>query len=190
MSKKSMKLAIGQLIIGGMLILPPAIAADTVAMADTVVMAEDNGSESVDRGEEEIDEYDIGTPAVGIMALIMVLFLLVLVGVGLAIGVFIFLVISGLAFLGILSASAVVGVYQKSSRQGIKTFLLLSCTLAGAASGAVILYVLNRVVHWVSEGYSLGIGAATGLVAGVLISQGLFFVGERAYQYLKLRLKQ
>lgn len=122
------------------------ISADSILSADQSVP---------DLSEEQETIADDGfAPGLGLMVLVAVGVLIILAVVGVVIAALLFLLTGMLIIFGVVSASALVGVYQRSYRKGIKTFVVLICGTGGLISGVALLYGLNYIMHWMSEVHS------------------------------------
>jgi len=92
------------------------------------------------------------------------------VGIGIVLAVVCFFLMAGLIAAGILSASVMVGVYNRSFAKGFQTFWISSAAVAGLFVGGIFMlllyYLFDPSVH---VALVVGSGALFGLVGGVAL---------------------
>jgi hypothetical protein len=94
-----------------------------------------------------------------------------------------------LATAGILSASFLVGFYQRSVTAGFKTALLLACSLGGLLVGGGGFYGINRFFHLhFGTRTVLLAGAGGGLLGGLLLGLVVFVLIRGLLKLLKQKL--
>lgn len=101
------------------------------------------------------------------------------------IGLFILL---GLVTAGVVSASVFTGLYKKSFATGFKVFLLLSCSVGGAITFAVLFALTTTVLNWHDLSTAALFGAAFGFISGMFFGFLAFYVLQRIVIYFKARL--
>ena len=101
--------------------------------------------------------------------IIVLVICLVLIGIGIVAGVALFLLISCAILGGIVSASAAVGLLQKSFSSGVRVFSYLSWVVVFTASGMFVTFLssmlLDLYFDWMTI---LSIGMAAGISVGLL----------------------
>ena len=113
----------------------------------------------------------------------------ILIGIGIIIGLAALFILFVLVSLGVISTSVYVGLYQRSFQKGFKVLILLTTTLSAMAVGMVGLVVLNQIQHWFSLATALGIGAVSGMVAGVLLGLLIHAVVRKVSSVLYLKYR-
>lgn len=126
----------------------------------------------------------------------MVVFLLIgliiaciLIGVGVVIGLAALFILFVLVSLGVISTSVYVGLYQRSFQKGFKVLILLTTTLSAMAVGMTGLVVVNHIQHWFSPITALGIGAVSGVAAGILLGLLIHAVIRKVSSVLYLKYR-
>ncbi len=74
---------------------------------------------------------------------------------------------------GIISASVLVGMQQRSLNKGLKTLLLMASVLGSTIVSVIFFWFGNQVRDWWSQEIALFIGIGAGLVLGCVL--GLLF---------------
>lgn len=135
------------------------------------------------------NEQDDFAPGLFFFALIGIGLVFVCIGIGPAIAAAGLLVIFGLVGLGILSTSVIIGLNQKSVTKGFKTFLLLLAVAGGVCICTTAFYLIKRLFNLhLALNDTLVIGAASGLLGGLLLGQSINIVFGRLINFFKQRL--
>ena len=106
-------------------------------------------------------------------------------GVGIALTLIAFVLLSSFIAFGVISASIIVTLHQKSIEKGFKAFLVLGCLFTGLFSMAALFTVVNYITHWFTFLQALIAGTVTGLIAGFIMGQLLFVISRRLIIYLR-----
>jgi hypothetical protein len=111
-----------------------------------------------------------------------------MLGAALAGAIFVvgFLLLAG-AFVGfgILSVSVLAGIYKRSITAGFKTFLYITCPVAGIGIGVVGFYILTELFHLsISRQMGLVAGILGGLVGGLLMALAIHQLTSLVLKYL------
>jgi len=139
---------------------------------------------------DNYDDYEDIPFKAGFIVIIMIgtAFLAGCVAAGAFLTVGLLVALFGLVSLGIVSASLLIGLYQKSVEKGFRSFVVLICSTGGMTVGAMAFVVLNQLMHWVSLQTALLTGAGCGLGAGILLGYVNFILLKRLTRYFKNRL--
>ena len=87
--------------------------------------------------------------------------------------------------LGILSVSVLAGIYKKSITAGFKTFLYVTCPLAGIGIGVIGFYILTSSFYVnIPKQYGLTAAIAGGLVGGILMATVVYKLTSLLLKYL------
>ncbi|MGZ5243666.1 MAG: hypothetical protein ACXWEY_03080 [Bacteroidia bacterium] len=114
-------------------------------------------------------------------------FMLFCIGAGIAVAIILALIFMAFAALGIVTASAWVGLQKRSFEKGFRVFWLL-CTGCGAlVSGAFAAYIINRIFRLYEWWIATGTGALIGLVSGLVVGAVSLFVLSQLTNFLKNR---
>lgn len=136
-----------------------------------------------------IDEGLDGAPGLFILIILAFSLILISIGIGIVLAILILLIIFGLIFSGILSASIMVGLNNKSFTKGFKTFVISSTTFGGLILGIFGFWIINKITHWWSLSISLTIGSFCGLISGILFGYFLFYIIQNLTTFLNTKLK-
>lgn len=132
------------------------------------------------------DDMDMFLLFYGI-AFIGIAFAAVFVGVVIMTGFLgvLFLLVSA----GVFSTSILMGMYRRSAAAGFRTLLTIGCGLAGLFTGAVGLWLVDRIfhLHWKPQ-TALLTGGLGGLAGGVVLGLVLFFIFNSFFRYCRRRL--
>ncbi len=129
------------------------------------------------------------SPGLGLFALFAFGFMFICIGAGIVLTIIGLLILFGLIGAGILSASVLIGLYNKSFEKGFKTFIVSAITLGGLFIGATGLWLLNKIVHWFTTQAALTIGSVGGLLTGLLLGLLMFYVLQKLTAFWKDKLK-
>lgn len=111
------------------------------------------------------------------------LFFALIIGVVLVLMFFaiLFLLISG----GILSASVLVGLQQKSVSKGFKTLFVSVSTLGTTVVSVIFFWFMNKIQHWWGNDVSIFAGIVFGLLSGWLLGTLIFIAVKKLVLFLK-----
>ena len=114
----------------------------------------------------------VGAVIVGSVAMIMIL-----------------LALFALVSAGIVSAGVLVGIYKRSVAAGFKALLVIICSLGGIVAGAGGLWLIDRFfpIHLGGRTAVL-LGAAGGLIGGILMGIILFRIIRSFLEYFRQKL--
>ena len=90
----------------------------------------------------------------------------------------------GLVSLGIVSASLLVGVSQKSASKGFKTFVILSCVVAGVTGFGLISWLLCVILEWSAVITIITAGSITGMLSGLIFGVVANYILEKVASYI------
>jgi hypothetical protein len=139
----------------------------------------------------QMDEDDVESgydPGLALFALFGIGFIFICLGTGVVLTIISLLIIFGLIGAGILSASVLVALYQKSIAKGFKLLLVSTTTVCGLFIGTIGFYLFNKIVHWFTTQTALIIGTISGLLTGALLGFLMFFVFKNLTALLKSKL--
>jgi len=132
---------------------------------------------------ESYHEDDIA-PGLAIFALFGIGFMLICIGAGIVLTIIGLLLLAGFIGAGIVSASILVGLYNKSFEKGFRTFLVSATTVGGFFVGGTGFWLLNKITHWFTTTNSLLIGSVGGLMTGLLLGIMLSYVIKKLTAFL------
>ncbi|WP_407481964.1 hypothetical protein [Elizabethkingia meningoseptica] len=132
-----------------------------------------------------IDSFRNDDNFLAVLILMGALVFLVLAVIGIVLGLlFIFMIIL-LISAGIISASVLVGLQQKSLSKGFKTFFL-SVSVVGSTIVSVIFFLfINTVKNWWQTNIAIIAGTVFGIVSGWLLGLLMFTVAKKLVLFLK-----
>jgi hypothetical protein len=140
-----------------------------------------------DNFHEELE--DNFSPGLGLFAIFAFGFMFICIGAGIVLTIIALLILFGLIGAGILSASVLIGLYNKSFEKGFKTFIVSATTIGGLFIGATGFWFLNKIVHWFTTQIALTIGSVGGLLTGFVLGLLVFYVLQKLTAFLKDKLK-
>lgn len=110
-------------------------------------------------------------------------FFAVIMGIVLVLMVFaiLFALISG----GILSASVLVGLQQRSVSKGFKTLFVSVSVLGTTIISVIFFWFMNKIQHWWGNDVSIFAGIIFGLLSGWLLGTLIFMAVKRLVLFLK-----
>lgn len=110
-------------------------------------------------------------------------FFAVIIGVVLVLMFFaiLFALISG----GILSASVLVGLQQKSVSKGFKTLFVSVSILGTTIISVIFFWFMNKIQHWWGNDVSIFAGIVFGLLSGWLLGTLIFMAVKKLVLFLK-----
>lgn len=127
---------------------------------------------------------DIGSPYVYYLPA-LILFVIILVILTVAVALLICL-LALLAAAGILSASAIIGLYHRSFKQGFKALIWMLSVGGGAALGMVLFMLW---AHQYGQGTTtietLAYGCIVGIIAGAICAKGILLISRLAINRIK-----
>lgn len=104
-----------------------------------------------------------------LIVLMVMAFLCFLIGAGIVVAAVGFLLLFGFVSLGVISASVMVGLHQKSLSFGFRTAVYLFGAIGGVFLGMVAFPLLGLVLEMTQDvGAPMLLGGACGLIAGLL----------------------
>jgi len=92
-----------------------------------------------------------------------------------------FALISG----GILSASVLVGLQQRSVSKGFKTLFVSVSVLGTTIISVIFFWFMNKIQHWWGNDVSIFAGIIFGLLSGWLLGTLIFMAVKRLVLFLK-----
>ncbi|WP_234733732.1 hypothetical protein [Tellurirhabdus bombi] len=116
-------------------------------------------------------------------------FFFVFAGIGAMLTLLFVLGIAGLVSVGMLSASILVGIHQKSFERGFRTLVILFSGSGGLVLGAVSLFIANEFFHWWTTKSALLIGSGSGVFAGLGLGFLALLILKRLTDFLKQRFQ-
>jgi MFS family permease len=119
--------------------------------------------------DQSISEEDDFNPALGIFALIMFLGMCILLGVGIALALLFCIILSILAFFGIVSSSVVFGFIKKNPASAFRMLFLQFGAVAGLFCGLAGTFVASWIVDFPWREYLL-YGSVTGVLCGLFVA--------------------
>lgn len=123
-------------------------------------------SEDIAMSDEYVEEG--GDPVVLIMLLIALAVLSVGVGLGIVIMMLVLLIVLALISAGIISVSVITAFYTRSVASGFKMLIVLISATGGIIVCGAGLWLLNTRFLWMQKQAAVFIGAAAGLLAGLI----------------------
>jgi len=98
-------------------------------------------------------------------------------------------VLFALVSAGVLSTGILAGMYRRSVAAGFRTLLVIVCGLAGLFTGAVGLWLVDRIfkLEWKAQ-TALLTGGLGGLVGGMALGLVLFFIFNSFFRYCRRRM--
>lgn len=154
----------------------------------TAISADTTTQNQTDNFHEEI-ENDF-SPGLAMFALFGIGFMFICIEASIVLTVIGVLILFGLIGAGILSASVLIGLYNKSFKKGFKTLIISVTTIGGLFIGATGFWLLNKIVHWFTTQTALTIGSIGGLLTGFLLGLLMFYMLQKLTTFLKDKLKQ
>jgi hypothetical protein len=131
---------------------------------------------------EEMDDF---SPGIFVGALIGIVFIIICVGIGIALTIIVLLIIFGLISFGVLSASVLVGLINKSFAKGFKTLLVSSSAIGGLILITFGLWFFKLYYShlWIAQ-ISIALGAILGLISGLIFGLLAYYVLQRLTTFL------
>lgn len=109
--------------------------------------------------------------------------------IALVIGIVLSLIFIGLVFFlvggGIISASVLVGLKQKSLSKGFKTFFMAVAILGNVIICTLLFWFLNGINHWVDRDTAIISGLISGIFTGWLLGLLLFHTTRKFALFFK-----
>ena len=99
---------------------------------------------------------------------------------------FVALLISLLAA-GLISTSVLVGLHQKSTQQGFKTFFIAGSIIASTLASVLVFWIGNVILKWTVTEMAIFFGLVWGVLSGWLLGYLLFMAYKRITLYLKVK---
>lgn len=158
---------------------PPAFAANA-SMSQSFENVQNQAPERFQQDEDYGAE-----PGLLLLLLAGAAFVLLSVGLGIALTILAIVAVLGLVSLGIVSASLLVGVSQKSVSKGFKTFVILSCVVAGATGFGLISWLLCVLFEWSAIFTIIAAGIITGMLSGLIFGIVANYILGKAAFYIK-----
>ena len=91
---------------------------------------------------------------------------------------------------GIISASVLVGLQQKSMSKGFKTFVLSVSILASTILSVLSFCLINSVKHWWNLEITIVAGIICGVLAGWLLGLFFFKAASKMAEFLKKKYNE
>ena len=157
-----------------------AINADTVSQHQSLL-----NNDSVAVANSPMHSDDDFAPGLFVFAVLGLACICAFVGVGIAFTFIGFTALAGFITVGIVSASIIVTIHQKSIKRGFKAFVVLGSLFAGLFSMGALFTIVNYITHWFTLLQALIAGGVTGLIAGFIMGQVLFVIASRLILNLK-----
>ncbi|WP_288789181.1 hypothetical protein [uncultured Elizabethkingia sp.] len=119
------------------------------------------------------------------MLLIGALVFFILGVIGIILGLLLILIVIFLISAGIISASLLVGLQQKSLSKGFKTFFI-SVSILGSTIASVILFLfINTVKNWWQTDTAIIAGIVSGIASGWILGVIMFTASKKLVMFLK-----
>ncbi|MBB6369618.1 hypothetical protein [Chryseobacterium shigense] len=122
-----------------------------------------------------------------LIALILMgaLFFLLALIIGVVLILMFFLILFFLISGGIISASVLVGIQQKSVSKGFKTLFLSVSILGTTIVSVIFFYFINLIQHWWTADISIVAGIICGALSGWLLGLLIFKASGKLVTFLK-----
>lgn len=105
--------------------------------------------------------------------------------IGIILGLLLILIVIFLISAGIISASLLVGLHQKSLSKGFKTFFI-SVSILGSTIASVILFLfINTVKNWWQTDTAIIAGIVSGIASGWILGMIMFTASKKLVMFLK-----
>ncbi|KUG12816.1 hypothetical protein ATE49_10860 [Elizabethkingia miricola] len=105
--------------------------------------------------------------------------------IGIILGLLLILIVIFLISAGIISASLLVGLQQKSLSKGFKTFFI-SVSILGSTIASVILFLfINTVKNWWQTDTAIIAGIVSGIASGWILGVIMFTASKKLVMFLK-----
>ncbi|MCL1654412.1 Uncharacterised protein [Elizabethkingia miricola] len=105
--------------------------------------------------------------------------------IGIILGLLLILIVIFLISAGIISASLLVGLQQKSLSKGFKTFFI-SVSILGSTIASVILFLfINTVKNWWQADTAIIAGIVSGIASGWILGVIMFTASKKLVMFLK-----
>lgn len=153
-----------------------------IAPADTAALQVNRNT------PQSVDEYD-DSPLLTAIAFVMVVAVCFFIGVGIVVTALFLLSVFALTAGGILSASVLVGFYQKSFLSGFKIFIRLGALAVSLIFSITTIVILNRVLHWWSFKIALSVGLVSGLLSGLVFGWVVIILIRKLSEFFCTKLK-
>ncbi|MDR2230083.1 MAG: hypothetical protein LBE39_11510 [Flavobacteriaceae bacterium] len=132
-----------------------------------------------------IDSFRNDDDFLVVMLLMGALVFLILGVIGIVLGLLLIFIIILLISGGIISASVLVGLQQKSLSKGFKTFFL-SISVLGSTIASVILFLfINAVKKWWQTDTAIIAGIISGIISGWILGLVMFVTAKKLVLFLK-----
>lgn len=113
------------------------------------------------------------------------LFFLLALAIGIIIVIVFFAILFFLISGGIISASVLVGLQQRSLSQGFKTLFVSVCIIGTTITSVIFFWIVNVMKNWWSNEISVAIGIIFGLISGWLLGSLMFKATKKLALFLK-----
>jgi hypothetical protein len=119
-----------------------------------------------------------------LFALVFLVVALILIGVGIVLGLVLCVVTAVLVAAGIVSSSVVIGLLSRSSRAGVRAFLIQCGVLAGFPAGILCAWLVHSFFEAYGNGWPVFLyGALGGALGGLIIALLLGFIYSRLHTW-------
>lgn len=119
-----------------------------------------------------------------------IIFFILAIIIGIALVLIFFATLLVLIGVGLISASVLVGLQQKSLSKGFKTLFLSSSILGTTIISVIFFWFLNRIEDWWSNDVSIFAGIAVGFLSGWILGIIIFTAAKKMVLFLKNKYDQ
>ncbi|WP_034058447.1 hypothetical protein [Lacinutrix jangbogonensis] len=164
---------------------------NTSALVPCFVSVQNSSSQHIQNtsnnlvSQDEVYEDDFAP-----MLLFLVIFALVCIGAGIVLTALVLLIIFVLIGAGILSASILVGLNNKSFSKGFKTFLVSTSAVVGLTVGLSFFYAIHETMKIWTLSTALISGGLSGIIAGIGFGFFAFYVIQKLTSFFKVKLNK
>ncbi|MDX8569457.1 hypothetical protein OZ668_15765 [Elizabethkingia sp. HX XZB] len=105
--------------------------------------------------------------------------------IGIILGLLLILIVIFLISAGIISASLLVGLHQKSLSKGFKTFFISVCILGSTIASVILFLFINTVKNWWQTDTAIIAGIVSGIASGWILGVIMFTASKKLVMFLK-----
>lgn len=134
-----------------------------------------------------IDSFRNDDDFLAVLLIMGAFFCLFAVIIGVALVLIFFAILLVLISGGLISASVLVGLQQKSVSKGFKTLFLSSSILGTTIISVIFFWFLNKIEHWWSNDISIFAGIVFGLISGWILGIIVFTAAKKMVLFLKIK---
>lgn len=132
-----------------------------------------------------IDSFQNDDDFLAVLLIMGAFFCLFAVIIGVVLVLMVFAILFALISGGILSASVLVGLQQRSVSKGFKTLFVSVSVLGTTIISVIFFWFMNKIQHWWGNDVSIFAGIVFGLLSGWILGTLIFMAVKKLVLFLK-----